>query len=928
MVFDVKRALRIVLIAAAVVLMCAAGVLMAADGAYADCMEPGSDVSDEEYGCTSEPGYLVTPDMIPDHEGEGGPGLKLNSGGIKYIPLLVVVVGLNNVSYNTSFNWHDAFFSDYEDSIYKYYKEMSHDKLRFYAPGESSKYGLDGNDNTKDKVNDGVIHVKLNRDHYDWGKYKENNGESMERTFRDAVIKASDYIDLPSYDENGNGKLDAEEFAVVLVIAGYDYGVSSRKKSSSLYLRSHRWTFSGAKKSLELKDFSAPKVTKNDKSVTVNNYVSVSENCEKDDGTVVQGRKGSIAHELGHHLGLPDLYDTTSGDAADRPWEQYDVRHVSLMSSGSWGVDNHGNYRPYSLDPWCRIQMGWTKAETITAARSYSLPSQDYSDITKEKKVLRIDMPYSGEYYLLEARYAERWDSQIVKTHYPDNKTKDQLGGIILWHIDENVLKECYNTDNKRYYEINAAGHRPGVMPFYMELVDNGSGGKKHGLIGTGESATVYRNVPFFDQYLMENTFKSIGQEIELPTYAGKPTSSLPKDRELSGIKVEFASNASTIMSVRLIPPDHVHEWQISYPYYAANICSEGGDYVVRRTCVKCLQVHNDWHENPAGHHIEGIHVSAVDPDCEYDGCKEHYQCMFCGRRFSDAALTNEVSMSDLVIPGGHEWDDGVVIEEPTYYSDGIREITCKACGTSYWESIDKLDNSDKMADDGTTCGPGASIKVASAAIKGSSSEKDMPGSIYQNLKLSSPKQGKKSITLHWKNFEDEYGSGPDYYIVYGAKCGKNKYKKIVTVTDTASPKTVTIKKIGGKKLKPKTYYKFIVVAVSGGFDEVMSTSKTIHVATKGSKKKANYTGVIVSKSAVNKAAAMTEGGQLSLKAKAKKKKGTKVAKHVGLRYVSTNPDVAKVTSKGLIKAKSAGYSRIYIYTQNGKAKEIQVQVE
>ena len=920
--------IRCAAFAAAAVLICVLAMAWTApEKSFADCMEPGADVSAGEARCTSEVGERITPDMIPDRSEENGSGLSLDSGETKYIPLLVIVIGFNNMAYSDDYDWHESFFSNDFFSIAKYYKEMSFGQVSFSPVPESSAYGLDGNTNSKDKANDGVIHVTVDRDHKDWGEYDGPNGASMIRAYRDAVLEADRYADMTVYDSNGDGKLSAEEFAVVFVVAGYDHGSAYTSKDRSLYLRSHRWSFSGVKKSLDMKGFSAPQVTRDKKTVTVNNYVCAAENCEKAGGTIKQGRKGSIAHELGHHLGLPDLYDTTSGDPADRPWENYEVNHVSLMGSGSWGEDSSGEFRPYSLDPWSRIFLGWTTPETITAlgseAVTYVVNSQNYMDLSKGKTILRVNMPYSGEYYLIEARYTERWDSEIMKLHYKGNKTKNSRGGLIFWHVDENVLEECYNAEAGRYYDVNAAAHRPGVMPLYPELVGTGSGGVSYSLIGDGGNGNIYNERPFFDLYVMENSYSTLGTELDLPTYVGLKTSSLPKDRQNSGIRIEIGSDASTSMFVKIIGKSHIHNWENSYSGVTPDICQNGGTYKLTQTCYKCNQYREFTYAHDAGTHFSLKHVPALSPTCEYAGYKEHYECSNCYKVYSDPKGVNEVSMLDLVMPGGHEWDDGTVYEQPTYYHDGTMEYRCKLCGDTRWESIPKLDHDTKPGDDGTSCGEGASMQVADKAIRGTKSEKDMPGSRFSDLRATSPKQGKKSIKLSWKNAMNKYFEGADYYYVYGAKCGKNKYKKLATVYGTS----VTIKKIGGKALKPKTYYKFVVVAVLGSSDEVMSTSKTVHVATAGSKAKANYTGVSVSSKIVKKAGKMEEGGQLALKAKAKKKKGTTVAKHRGLRYESGNKNVATVTSKGVIKAKSAGQCKIFAYTQNGKKKIIQVEV-
>ena len=57
------------------------------------------------------------------------------------------------------------------------------------------------------------------------------------------------------------------------------------------------------------------------------------------------GAVGVFAHEYGHNLGLPDLYDTI-GSGLGSP-----VGSWSLMSAGSWNGKVLGT-EPTGLDPW------------------------------------------------------------------------------------------------------------------------------------------------------------------------------------------------------------------------------------------------------------------------------------------------------------------------------------------------------------------------------------------------------------------------------------------------------------------------------------------------------------------------------------------------------------------------------------------------
>ena len=78
------------------------------------------------------------------------------------------------------------------------------------------------------------------------------------------------------------------------------------------------------------------------------------------DGTLVgsyttepeDGAIGVFAHEYGHQLGLPDLYDTTYiGESS--------TGFSTLMSSGSWLGKPLGT-QPSNLDIWSKMVLGWT----------------------------------------------------------------------------------------------------------------------------------------------------------------------------------------------------------------------------------------------------------------------------------------------------------------------------------------------------------------------------------------------------------------------------------------------------------------------------------------------------------------------------------------------------------------------------------------
>ncbi|KAL7497600.1 hypothetical protein ACHAWT_005678 [Skeletonema menzelii] len=123
-------------------------------------------------------------------------------------------------------------------------------------------------------------------------------------------------------------------------------------------------------------------------------------------------RIGVIAHETLHFLGLPDLYDPQGGTG---------IGDYCLMAN-SWGVDGSQRYPPI-LSAWSKIQLGWIDPLRITEKGDYTL-RQSY----QFPEVYKIESGYApNEYLLIENRQPGSFDALL------------QLGGLAIWHIDENM---------------------------------------------------------------------------------------------------------------------------------------------------------------------------------------------------------------------------------------------------------------------------------------------------------------------------------------------------------------------------------------------------------------------------------------------------------------------------------------------------------
>jgi immune inhibitor A len=129
------------------------------------------------------------------------------------------------------------------------------------------------------------------------------------------------------------------------------------------------------------------------------------------------------AHEYGHILGLPDLYDTDYSSNGCGKW--------SLMA---YNYDN--GQKPPSPDPWCKIQLGWATPTVITDnVAGCSLGC--YQDGPEVLKVW-TDGKHEDQYFLV-ANYRQKGT---------DANRPGQ--GLLVEHIDDS--RGGSNSDNSNEY--------------------------------------------------------------------------------------------------------------------------------------------------------------------------------------------------------------------------------------------------------------------------------------------------------------------------------------------------------------------------------------------------------------------------------------------------------------------------------------------
>jgi len=216
-------------------------------------------------------------------------------------PVLVILVEFADQSAvgTTETDWETAFFAA-TGSVWDYYDEVSYGALNMTPVVET--FGTADN---------GIIGwLPLGTNHPNTG---DSTGDANRQLTRDALIAADPYIDYSAYDSDSNGAIDFTELSIVVIAAGYERSYSSFYTPN---VWGHRWSLfltvpPPVLDGVKLADqFSG------------GGYMQYGEMHGTHMATI-----GIMVHEMGHDLGLPDLYDVNGGSEGIGKW--------GVMGSGS-----------------------------------------------------------------------------------------------------------------------------------------------------------------------------------------------------------------------------------------------------------------------------------------------------------------------------------------------------------------------------------------------------------------------------------------------------------------------------------------------------------------------------------------------------------------------------------------------------------------
>lgn len=186
-----------------------------------------------------------------------------------------------------------------------------------------------------------------------------------------------------------------------------------------------------------------------------------------------------------------------------------------------------------------------------------------------------------------------------------------------------------------------------------------------------------FENVPYAvtsEALLIAHTYD---QEVAAESYQATPATCTKQATYYKSCACG-AKGTETFSSGDLLP----HAWDGGVTTTQPT-CTEPG--VMTYTCQNC-DATKTAPVAALGHKLD--ETPAKEETCTEPGNSLYYTCQRCGKFFSDEGCQNEVEEGSWVIPAkDHDWDDGVVTQEPTCLEDGVRTFTCQRCQTTRTET-------------------------------------------------------------------------------------------------------------------------------------------------------------------------------------------------------------------------------------------------
>ena len=334
----------------------------------------------------------------PEHQGL--PVIEYQNRGPQ--PVLVLLASFSDRSGTyTAAQFASQVFGS-TGSVKDFYDKSSYSNLNLYPVTE-----------THGTANDGVVGwLSLPYAHPNTGSTFTTANQWI---VYDALTQANSFVNFAFYDTNVDGYISSSELHVLVVVAGYEASYSLTPNTPNVW--AHHWDLNGVGfpylDGVYLGDW-----------YHNGGYSQIGEIHQNHIATI-----GVMAHELGHDLSWPDLYDTDYTSHGTGDW--------SIMSTGVWNATgtNPIGSSPAMPDAWLKWYQGWLTPTVISGTQTGVIIPQSETNASAFLLAPNpggVDWEWyqysgSGEYFLVENRQLTSYDAGLPGC------------GLHILHIDENV---------------------------------------------------------------------------------------------------------------------------------------------------------------------------------------------------------------------------------------------------------------------------------------------------------------------------------------------------------------------------------------------------------------------------------------------------------------------------------------------------------
>ncbi|MCC7510928.1 MAG: M6 family metalloprotease domain-containing protein [Planctomycetes bacterium] len=341
------------------------------------------------------------------------PGVAQKPVGTR--PALVILVAFADRSLTISDSAWSGMVFGATNSVAHYFSEVS-----------AGQFTLSMASETSGTTNDGVVRVTLSSNHPNTAS---SGGAANLQAARDAFIASNSVVDYSVFDTNSDGSVGTTELAIFVVFAGFSTaGSGTQSPSVWPHQRTGGFGVGPILDGVSVCSFYGFADVRSCGFTTMGELLS-----NPIGGSTGQQQEtmGTLCHEYGHEMGLPDLYDTTQVSEG--------LGYFCLMSAGSWNLTSGpAGTSPAHPSAWCRWQLGWaTMVDATVGGNSLG----DAATAAAGGKLRRVRISGNdSEFFLIENRNGSGYDAGLPSS--------SGTRGLLVYHVDHT---RSGNTDASRY---------------------------------------------------------------------------------------------------------------------------------------------------------------------------------------------------------------------------------------------------------------------------------------------------------------------------------------------------------------------------------------------------------------------------------------------------------------------------------------------